>query len=98
MQNGGLPSGPGRAGTAGSLDRFHERPILNSPYEHPGRHWELDDGNRPTNRVIARRRPSAYISPIPRARRHEGRQPALVEGAAARADPSAFTGHCGLTS
>ena len=30
-------------------DTFYARPILNSPYEYPGRHWELDEGNRPTN-------------------------------------------------
>ncbi len=23
-------------------DRFFEKPILNSPYEYPARHWELD--------------------------------------------------------
>ena len=52
MQNASLPSGSGRTGTAETPDRFHERPILNSPYEYPGRHWELDEDNRPTNRVI----------------------------------------------
>jgi type III restriction enzyme len=27
--------------------RFFERPILNSPYEYPREHWELDkDGHR----------------------------------------------------
>ena len=89
MQNASLPSGPGRAGTAETPDRFHQQPILNSPYEYPGRHWELDDSNRPTNRVIDHRRPSSYISPIPRPRRQEGRQLALVEDAATRAwDPA----------
>jgi hypothetical protein len=24
-------------------ESFFERPILNSPYAHPDRHWELDD-------------------------------------------------------
>lgn len=27
--------------------RFFERAILNSPYECPGRHWELDAGGEP---------------------------------------------------
>ena len=26
-------------------DLFFERPILNSPYEYPARHWELDEGH-----------------------------------------------------
>ena len=25
-------------------ERFFDRPILNSPYEYPARHWELDEG------------------------------------------------------
>ena len=25
-------------------NRFFENPILNSPYQYPTRHWELDDG------------------------------------------------------
>ena len=29
-------------------DSFFERPILNSPYAYPGRHWELDDDRQPT--------------------------------------------------
>ena len=24
-------------------DRFFDRPILDSPYEYPSRHWELDE-------------------------------------------------------
>ena len=32
---------------------FFERPILNSPYAYPGRHWELDEDGQPTNRIIA---------------------------------------------
>ena len=31
---------------------FFEQPILNSPYEDPARHWELDDEGQPTNRII----------------------------------------------
>ena len=27
---------------------FFERPVLNSPYERPSRHWELDDTGQPT--------------------------------------------------
>ena len=89
MQNGNLPNEPEPADVAEQPDRFYEQPILNSPYDYPGRHWELDESNRPTNQVIDRRRPSAYVSPIPRPRKHEDRQLALVEDAAARTwDPA----------
>src|SRR6266481_6425224 len=37
-------------------DSFFERPILNSPYSHPHRHWELDEDGQPTNRIIETRR------------------------------------------
>ena len=59
-------------------DAFYARPILNSPYVRPERHWELDEGNRPTNRVIDARRPSSYVSPIPAPRKRLGRQLELV--------------------
>jgi len=57
-------------------DSFFEKPILNSPYEYPGRHWALADG-QPTGEVIQKRRDSAYYSPVPKARsqrRGNGRQ------------------------
>ena len=67
------------AGTAETpSDAFYAQPILNSPYEYPGRHWELDESNRPTNRVVGTRRPSAYISPIPKPRKQQAQQLALV--------------------
>ena len=55
-------------------DQFFERPILNSPYEYPVRHWELDefwaadaagsmnDGGRPK-----------FVTPIPKPRRKRSR-------------------------
>ena len=43
---------------------FTEAPILNSPYEKPGRHWELRNGI-PTDNVIEQRRPSEYVTPVP---------------------------------
>ncbi len=49
--------------------RFFERPILNSPYEYPPRHWELDENRQPTNRIVERRRSVSFITPI-RAARH----------------------------
>jgi type III restriction enzyme len=51
---------------------FIERPILNSPHAHPGRHWELSDG-RPTDRIIDRRRPSDLITPVPKPEKRRGR-------------------------
>ena len=37
-------------------DNFFDRPILNSPYEYPSRHWELDESGQPTSRILDRRR------------------------------------------
>ena len=46
---------------------FFDKPILNSPYEYPRKHWELDEANRPTQSINNTRRPSSLISPVPRA-------------------------------
>jgi type III restriction enzyme len=37
---------------------FFDRPILNSPYAPPSRHWELDLQGQPTDRIIEARRSS----------------------------------------
>jgi len=37
-------------------NRFFERPILNTPYSYPLRHWELDDQGQPTQQIIENRR------------------------------------------
>lgn len=50
---------------------YFDLPILNSPYEYPTRHWELDDG-QPTQRTIERRRPAEFITPIPKLRKRKG--------------------------
>jgi len=34
---------------------FFTASILNSPYQYPARHWELDDKGQPTQRVIQTR-------------------------------------------
>jgi type III restriction enzyme len=52
-------------------DRFFERPILNSPYAYPGQHWELDEQGQPTQQIVERRRPAAYLTPIPRPRKRK---------------------------
>lgn len=48
---------------------FFEKPILNSPYEYPGQHWELDEHGQPTQRIIESRRPAEFITPIPKPRK-----------------------------
>ena len=45
---------------------FAERPILNSPYAYPARHWELDADGLPTGQIIETRRTAKFITPIPR--------------------------------
>ena len=50
-------------------DRFFEAPILNSPYEYPSQHWELDEQGRPTQQIIESRRGAEFITPIPKPRR-----------------------------
>jgi hypothetical protein len=62
-------------------EAFFQSPILNSPYEEPARHWELDTNGQPTSVILPRRRPSALISPIPKPRKVRGKsllQPDLL--------------------
>jgi len=54
------------------IDRFFESPILNSPYEYPARHWDLDDQRQPTGRILGTRRPAAYITAVPKPRAQQG--------------------------
>ncbi|MBA2245130.1 MAG: hypothetical protein H0W11_09235, partial [Gemmatimonadetes bacterium] len=53
-------------------NEFFERPILNSPYEYPARHWELDDDGQPTQRIIEHRRRAEFITPIPKPKKRKG--------------------------
>jgi type III restriction enzyme len=53
---------------------FFDRPILNSPYDYPARYWELDESGLPTNRIIERRRPAEYVSPIPKPKKRRAEQ------------------------
>ena len=65
--------------------RFFDGPILNSPYEYPARHWELDDETRqPTGRILERRREVSFVSPIPAARKRKDAQLELVADETAR--------------
>jgi type III restriction enzyme len=57
---------------------FFERPILNSPYEYPAKHWELDKDRQPTDRIIEDRRRAEFITPIPRPKKRSAKQAELV--------------------
>jgi type III restriction enzyme len=50
---------------------FFEHPILNSPYEYPSRHWELDEAGQPTQKIIEQRRDARFISTIPKPRKRK---------------------------
>lgn len=52
-------------------NQFFEKPILNSPYAYPGRHWELDEQGQPTQQIIESRRESKYITPIPKPKKRK---------------------------
>lgn len=52
---------------------FFERPILNSPYQCPSRHWELDEQGQPTQRIIETRRKAEFITPIPKPKLRRGK-------------------------
>ena len=62
---------------AGVVDKtmnnlFFEKPILNSPYEYPSRHWELDEQGQPTQQIIETRRRAEFITPIPKPKKRKG--------------------------
>jgi type III restriction enzyme len=76
--------------------RFFEHPILNSPYEYPREHWELDETGQPTQQVVGKRRPVSFITPIPRAQRNKGGQADLVLGDAAGASNEQQLYHAAL--
>ena len=77
--------------------QFFERPILNSPYAYPARHWELDAEGQPTGQIVEARRGAQFITPVPKPRKRkrkagqevlvfdEGAGWPLVLGAAIRA-------------
>ena len=51
---------------------FFEHPILNSPYDLPQRHWELDPQGQPTQQIIEKRRRAEFITPIPKPKKRRG--------------------------
>ncbi len=50
---------------------FFEKPILNSPYNYPSRHWELDEQGQPTQKIEEKRRRAEYITPIPKPKKRK---------------------------
>jgi type III restriction enzyme len=50
---------------------FFDHPILNSPYDIPARHWELDDTGQPTQQTLDFRRKASFITPIPKPRKRK---------------------------
>ena len=50
---------------------FFDHPILNSPYEYPARHWELDEQGQPTQQIVEHRRRAEFITPIPKPKKRK---------------------------
>lgn len=63
-------------------NEFFEKPVLNSPYEHPSRHWELDEKGQPTQQIVERRRRAEFFTPIPQPKKRKGsaNQQSLIFG------------------
>jgi type III restriction enzyme len=57
---------------------FTDNPIINSPFEKPQWHFELDEEGQPTGRKLAGRRESIQVVPVPAARRRGPRQRELA--------------------
>lgn len=56
-----------------SSNPFFDRPILNSPYERPDRHWELDLSGQPTQKIVEGRRHADFITPIPKPKKRKAK-------------------------
>jgi type III restriction enzyme len=52
---------------------FFEKPILNSPYLYPNRHWALDASGQPTQQIADSRRTAEFITPIPQPKKRKGK-------------------------
>ncbi len=76
---------------------FFERPILNSPYEPPRRHWELDPEGRPTQRIVEGRRRAALITPVPKPKK-DTRRAGRRAAEASRQSAFAWEEEAGATS
>ena len=63
---------------------FFQRPILNSPYKYPSRHWQLDESGKPTNKILSERRPASLISPVPASPKSKQQKQFVFQDTAAR--------------
>ena len=63
---------------AGNMSEFFSQPILNSPYQYPGRHWELDEHGQPTGRIADGRRKASFVTPIPKPKKQSKAQINIV--------------------
>ncbi|MBI4578973.1 MAG: DEAD/DEAH box helicase family protein [Planctomycetes bacterium] len=52
-------------------NQFFERPVINSPYDYPSMHWELDGAGQPTGRILEQRRRAEFITPIPKPKKRK---------------------------
>ncbi len=57
---------------------FNDNPIINSPFDRPKCHFELDGDGQPTGKKLPDRRKSIYVVPVPAARRRGGQQGQLA--------------------
>ena len=74
MQNGEPPQARQPSGATPSTPSFfHGLPILNSPYQVPRRHWELDEAGQPTGKVCQGRRHFTFLTPIPKPKKRGAR-------------------------
>jgi type III restriction enzyme len=58
-------------------NQFFDHPILNSPYNYPDRHWELDGTGQPTQKIESKRRRADFITPIPKSKKQQSSQQSL---------------------
>ncbi len=57
-----------------TTSEFFSKPVLNSPYDAPARHWELDEDRKPTGVVLDSRRPSRLVTVVPKAKKQGGQE------------------------
>jgi type III restriction enzyme len=64
-------------------EAFFDKPIINSPYSVPTKHWELNNG-QPTHNIVPTRRKAEFVTPIPKPKRsrrgNQARELVLDEG------------------
>jgi hypothetical protein len=73
---------------------FFDHPILNSPYEYPNRHWELDKSGQPTQKVVESRRRAEFITPIPKPRKVKKKKDAETQHEIVFDDAPENSGEC----